>query len=510
MRRGSVRLLLAVLVSAGAAGAQTTTEAEADSLLQLYEESGTAPEEEIPLPECPSPGRGLRLGLDAGATRTRRWYRGTLRSGPWHLRAGRRESDTDARTDLSLTVEGDRVGAGFGRIALRGGAGLLLGGTGRNASPSASQGLAGGRSGWRAVAGEPSAGSLRGGACAVGIGWLDLRAAAGEGDRNGDLGGGGQTRQAVLRLVGRRMRAGLVWLDEDVGSGAGLSLSLDDGPVRGVAEYARWRPGPGAAPRAAWTTTFRIPGRALSVEAQLAVREPGFAPRPGRRPAALGADDRWGWALRGRGRLAGCAVSLMSALARGERELDDRPAVREVRRFEAVLSGRAADEVAWRLRVADRLETLRGWEARAAWLPAAEASARRVTRLSLRGDGRVGDLGWRAALEATGVSTRDADGEDTRGWRRRLVLRCDRDLGGGLGLRLNQVWAWGEPVDLVSVEVPAPGFLRPRHWGRRERERSLGLCWRGRGWRLSAAYALWDESDGGAGSEVLARLVRGP
>ena len=50
------------------------------------------------------------------------------------------------------------------------------------------------------------------------------------------------------------------------------------------------------------------------------------------------------------------------------------------------------------------------------------------------------------------------------------------------------------------------GFARPRHWGRRDGERSLGLCWRGPTWRLSAAIALWERDDGGLGHEVLAGL----
>lgn len=509
MRRGIAAALLLAAAAMAKAGA-ADREAEADSLLVLYEEAGYAPGDGEPLTEASSSSVVRRVRVDSGATPSARWFRLDAERGAWRLGIGHRVGRDAVRTDLSLSAEGDHVGVGTGRLALRGGAGLLLGGTGRSASPAAGQGLRGGRSGWRAVGGEPSAGSLRGTGLVLRGGPCEVFAVAGEADRDGRLGGGGRTRQALLRIGGRRARASVALLSEEAGEGVGLGVAVDGPRLDGVAELALWRPSPDAPPRRAWGATVGLGGRHLRGEAQLAVREPGFAPRPGRRPAVLGADDRWGGALRVRGHVAGAAIAALTARSRGERRIDGFPAAAEIRRFELVAAGRGADGTAWRARVADRAETVRGWAGRAPWLPAAEISTRRTTRISLRADGRAGPYAWRAAAGATGVSRRLADGDDSRGWRRRVVLRLDRELGGGASLRLNQVWAWGDDVDLVSVEVPVPGLLRPRHWGHRDRERSLGLDWRGRGWRLSVAAAAWDGPDGASGTEVLARLTRRP
>lgn len=484
-------------------------EVAADSLLIHYEETGLAPDVEVLPPVVATPWTGPRARFDAGVTPTTGWTRVGLVGGCWRLEAGRRLSAGGERTDLYLVREGDRIGTGIGRLALRGGAGLLLGGAGRSSAPSAGQSLRGGSAGWRTVRGEPSAGSLRGVVLALTSGGLTVQAVTGEGDRNGRLGGGGRTRQARLRLGGSRAAGSLLLLSEAAGEGVGVGVELGDARLDGVAEAAFWRPAPSALVRRAWTVHAALGGRALRLEAQAAVREAGFAPRPGRRPAVLGADDRRGWALRARGRRDGVAVALLLASARGEREIDDLPAYCDRTRRELLVSGRVGG-VAWRARAADRVETVHGWSDRAPWLPAAEISARRTTRFDLRAAGTHGLLAWRVATGATGVSRRVAGDPSDAGWRRRLALRVDRPLGGGLTLRLNQVWAWGESVDLVSVEAPAPGLLRPRHWGRRDRERSLGLAWRVGGWRLTVAAAAWEGPADAGGAEVLARLVYAP
>jgi len=199
----------------------------------------------------------------------------------------------------------------------------------------------------------------------------------------------------------------------------------------------------------------------------------------------------------------------MAGASQSSRRVDDFPATANVRRLELVLLGGDPRRVGWRGRLADKAETVRGWSGRLPWLPPAEISSRRETRISARLSGHAGTLGVCVAAGAAGVSRGLADGTAAAGWRTLVSLRVDGRLGPGLELDLNQVWAWGAPVDLVSVEVPVAGFARPRHWGRRDGERSLGICWRGPTWRISAAVSVWEVTGASLAHEVLVGLQWG-
>jgi hypothetical protein len=252
--------------------------------------------------------------------------------------------------------------------------------------------------------------------------------------------------------------------------------------------------------------TASLNGPGLDVQGQLALRGPGYDPPSGARPQSLPVDGRCGWALRVLWRGAGVRGRAMAAGARAAREVGGFPATADVGRLELVLQGGEPRQVDWRVRASRKVETVLGWAERLPWLPPARVSARHETRLSARLTARHEALGLRAAAAAAGLSRQDAAGVADTGWRSLASLRADLRLGRGLELRLNQVWSWGAPVDLVSVEVPAAGLVRPRHWGRRAGERSLGVAWRGPAWRVAAAFCVREDEDGGLEGEALVAL----
>ncbi len=486
-------------------------EVAADSLIVLLEEQAWTSDTdigEVEITNTPGLWGPVTTWLDAGATPSTKWCRGGAAGSYWRLGLGRRLGRDEARTDVYLVTDGLRGAVGVGRLTLRTAAGLLVGGAGRAGPPSASRSLLSGRAGWRPFTGGPEPGALTGLVVKGQNGGLEVTMAAGERDRRGYVGGGGETRVGALVFGPDQRRTSVTWVRDSDGEGWSFGLSSSGAKARFLSEAAAWRAVDAETYRLSWIVSAAVDGRALGVEGQLSVREAGYDPQGGARPQVLSSDGRWGWAVRGRWRGPGISCKALMASSRGTRDIGDFPATVDVRRIELVVSGGSARAWSWRGRVAEKAETVLGWSNRQPWLAPAEVSSRRVTRLSLRVSGSAGETSIRMTAGGVGVSRRDDSGEVESGWRQRAALRIDRLVGAGVRLRFNQVWAWGEAVDLVSVEVPTPGFMRPRHWGRRDRERSLGVCWRGGGWRLSAAVAAWDVADEGSEMEVLVGLNR--
>ncbi|MBC8423490.1 hypothetical protein H8E07_05155 [bacterium] len=500
-------LFVLVLLSASAAAQTARTDAAVDSLSALLEDLAWAPRDDMPILEADTPWRlPVAWSLEGGTTPAARWCRVGAAGGAWRLRALRRHANDETRTAWHAAITtrtGDLVA---GQLSLHAGCGQLLGAAGGAGPPSASRSLAAGGEGWRPYAGRPQQRSFTGATGVLDLRGWELLLGGGERDLNGRRGEGGRTRFAVLSGRNASLSTALAVARDEAGAGGSLAVGVAGADARCRAELCGWAPPGVSTPRWAAVVTAALHGTVLEVEGQLAVRDQGHAPAAGVRPQALPADGRRGWALRARWQGPGVRCGVMVAGALCERRVGDFPAAADVRRLELVLQGGAPRRVSWRGRLSVRSETVTGWSERLPWLPPALVSSRRETRLSARVSGDAASVRVRAAAGAAGLAKRLADGTATSGWRAMVSLRTDARLGSGLELRFNQVWAWGEPVDLVSVEVPAAGFARPRHWGRRAAERSLGVGWQGAAWRLSAAVCLWDVADGGHAHEVLAGL----
>jgi len=502
----------AVLVTTSVRAEVSQQDVVADSLVVVLEEQGWASSPDgISLEAEGIPGRWAPASwrLDTGATPTVRWLRVGAGGVAWRLGGVHRIAEDEDRTAWHATLAGSLGDAGLGSLSLHAGSGLLIGAAGRGGAPSASRSLGAGRPGWRAYGGRPESRSFAGAAGRLCVGGWDLLLAAGERDRGGRRGGGGATEMVMLGR--RRGRHGVVVAAVRDTGGVGGSLGVDLRAAGATlrAEVAAWSPDRSQDPRWAWVATSSVRSGAIDLEGQLAACDPGYAPLSGVRPSVLPGEDSRGGALRLRWRGRAMRGAALFAAARMHRWVDDFPATADIGRLELVLSGRDPEGIDWRGRVATRSETIRGWSERLPWLPPAEISARRETRISARLTVESGAVSARMAAGAAGVSKRSADGPADAGWRSLVSLRADLRPAPGLEFRINQVWAWGAPVDLVSVEVPAAGFARPRHWGRRDRERSLGLGWRGPTWRFSAAVSVWEIAGSGLAHEVLVGLRLG-
>ncbi len=486
-------------------------DARADSLTVLLEEQGwsaDAQSDDLDAPVEPGLWDSLATWLNMGVTPNARWSRAGVSGAAWRAGAGWRHGGDQTRTDVFFASGWTRGGVGAGRLTLRAASGLLAGGAGRSGPPSASGSLMAGRAGWRPFTGSPVPAALTGLALEGRLGSLETSVVSGERDRKGLPGGGGQVHMITMALGTDHRLASLARVQDRDGEGWSIGASVNGSAARFRTEAAIWRPTGAQAFRSTWIASIAVRAGALGFEGQVAARESGFAPAGGARPQVLTSDGRRGWALRGRWRGPGVLCKTLLASARGSRVIDDFPATSNTRRYEVVLSGGSSRGVAWRGRLAGKSETVNGWSVRQSWLPAAEITSRSVTRLSARVTGAVGETRVRATASGVGLTRIGGAEENRDGWRRLIALRIERSLGAHVALRFNQVWAWGEPVDLVSVEVPASGFMRPRHWGHRDRERSVGVCWRGRQWRLSAAIAAWDVVGEGPETEVVAGLSR--
>ncbi|MDO9171413.1 MAG: hypothetical protein Q7W29_06235, partial [bacterium] len=228
----------------------------------------------------------------------------------------------------------------------------------------------------------------------------------------------------------------------------------------------------------------------------VAAVQPGPSPAAGQRPAALTDADGRGWLLRLQRR--GGAVALIAALGAAEHEgwSEGSPRLTSVRRWSLELESREVEssEVAvgdarrrWGASLSGRSQTQRGWAGRMPWLPPARQAMQDTWRAAAWVEAGTGDwrgrLGWRTVrVHERGVEPAAADDRSA------LSLSVGASPAAGWGWRFVQVWAWGGEADLLSVETPAPGLVLPRHWGRWQDERTLGVHWR-RGGAAAAACA---------------------
>ena len=187
-----------------------------------------------------------------------------------------------------------------------------------------------------------------------------------------------------------------------------------------------------------------------------------------------------GWALRGSGSFpGGPRVGLL--LTRAERR-DRYPGPETRNLVELFVAGRNRAgltwELTWRLDRRIRKVWKDGWP----WLPPEARPGLRRATLGLTLGRAVGPSLWRCGLRSLAV-----DGATTSG-RRTLVSVQGRGVWGRhASWRGGYTLAWGDPVDLVSVLVPAPGRVVPRHWGRWRSETWLGLGLSQGPWRLAGS-----------------------
>jgi len=433
-------------------------------------------------------------------------------SGRW--RGGLRTTATGARWDLGrrdgrgeLRLRGgDRTatsggvawragGAGVlvGDLALHAGSGLLLSGAGRWAGLSTPGGDQGGvRAGLHAGTAERRA--LRGGIATLRAGpgelfaWRGRARDAGAATRSG----------AALACVGARGRATLVVATEAAGRGGSLSAAWTSGGLSLSGESSVWAAQADGSRRTAWAVAGRWrAARRATVEAQVAAVQPGPSPAAGQRPAALTDADGRGWLLRLQRR--GRAVALTAAMGAAEHDgwSEGSPRLTAVRRWSLELESREVESPdaagggtrrRWGASLSGRSQTQRGWAGRMPWLPPARQAVQDTWRAAAWVEAGTGDwrgrLGWRTVrVHERGVEPAAADDRSA------LSLSVGASPTAGWGWRFIQVWAWGGEADLLSVETPAPGLVLPRHWGRWQDERTLGVHWRRGGVAAAAAAA---------------------
>ncbi len=437
--------------------------------------------------------------LGGGAGRWRGAARLTATGGRWDL--GRRDGHSEVRLrggDRTAMSGGASLEAGgarvlVGDVGLHAGYGLLLSGAGRWAGLSSPGGGQGGiQAGLHAGAAERRA--LRGVVAALNAGPGEIIAWRG---RARDAGTGVRTGVALAH-AGARGHTALAFMTEAAGRGGSLSAVWTGGADAGgdhaggalalSGESSVWSERAGGPRRTAWAVSGRWrAGRRASAEVQVAVAQPGSAPRSAQRPAALTADVGRGWLIRLQRRRE--SLSLVAAYGVAEQDgwSEGAPRLTAVRRWSLDADGGDARR-RWGASLSGRSVVQRGWAGRMPWLPSAGESAQDTWRAASWVEAGSGP--WQSRLVWRTVRTVVHDGtvagDDDRS---AVSLSLGAAPPVGWGWRFVQVWAWGGGADLVSVEAPAPGLLLPRHWGRWRDERTLGVHWRRAGAQASVCAA---------------------
>ncbi len=473
-----------------------------DETLALFAEDlaagGISPEDIADADAAPAPpdghsgevfGTESRFASIGGAT-TRR-LRGSLEAGGILCRYRGASSDDSDRAVLALERRGGMIALGAGGMGMEHGFGLIAAAPGRWRSLAAASGLGAGRQGWTPYASGRDRRALVGAAVGLsGRGW-DLQTVVGEGD---DPDGDPEREDARLVRLSRRGRISVAMLLGSTASGSGGSFHVEarSEGIDCAAECARWRPRGAETAGGAWAAhAGRRRGRLL-VEALAAAADPGFAPPLGRRPAVLLDEAGRGWGLRAAAGLGrGNRISALAADAWLRESAAAGCEVSRRQRLEIAAAGAPVADLRFSGRFRWDTERTTARLPEAPWLPPGIVVLRRETRFSLKAEWRP--EGGAARLTVSSLGRRDerreGDGLPAFGLRRTMAaIRAECGLGAGLILRGAMAWAWGDEVDLVTAAAPAPGILRPRHWGRWSAETSLGMDWRRGGRRLSVAF----------------------
>jgi len=279
------------------------------------------------------------------------------------------------------------------------------------------------------------------------------------------------------------------------GSARGISLAFRAQPAWGELhlESACWRRQTAQPLASAVAANLRFVAPRWQLEGQLGAAFSGTALFLGQRPAALPAWSGWGWLLRADIRL-GRSNRIQALVGRGlaREPRATGPRSRENHRLEVVLVSRLHTDIRLRARVRWQGHGDHGWQQHSPWLPPAlyaESSSRLL----------VFDLERTWPQLRLLVSVRDLEQAKTTeiptSASSRHLLTCNLiwQLNPRWRVRFGRGLAWGAPLDLLTVAVPAPGIVTPRHWGGWDSETSLGCeCrWLGMQWQGGGA---WRES----------------
>lgn len=362
-----------------------------------------------------------------------------LQQGAWQM-GGRWRQQDPAPEGLAwgrLDVGGQTFGTGA--VGYQHGFGLLSAAAGARTRLDASSTLLPRRAGWRTTLSTAAGSRLEAIWCDVGRDQARLQGALGR-----DL--DGEPAHLVAFSLGRSGGLRGLWLRRGRQTGASASLVMGHAAWRLIAEAARWdRSGSAVAALLVWRRAgWRLEGQAAWSRASKAM--PGAA-----RPASLWGWRGHGWAIRASGRphdLARVDV-LLSVRERTDADVV-RPDVTTRSRTEVALTGRR-----WRLRWRHDEDAVTSWLVEAPWLPPTRGVPQAVRWLaaSIRHPLPAGQLllDWRRR-------------QDGRGARHLAAVGWRRDLG-TLRVQIRGQMAWGDPVDLVSLSVPARGIYLVQHWG---------------------------------------------
>lgn len=381
--------------------------------------------------------------------------------------AGRWQDDRNGRRLVGwLAVEHPAVAAGVGAGGLRHGGGLVSASAGSRSSLDATSNLLAPAPGWRGTRSVSASDRLQ-------LGWVRTRRGP-----LGAFGGHGTDDDGVAVRVARAAwsradrEVAVLWL-ERAGRRA-LSVSLDQagGGWRATAEAARWGQGNAAVLVAASARRGSWRGQFQAAIASAADDMPGS-----RRPACLLGWYGHGWALRLQGRpwiRVGLSGLLAWSLARDPRRLPGDE--RERWRAELVWSASTPERGRWQLRGRIDQQRERAWSPDRPWLPAEPSASPALIALAATHERPAAGGRWRVAWR---WRQKDAAARHlvTTTWRRTL---------GGVRFGVGWQAAWGEPVDLVSLDVPVAGYYLVQHWGGWRSGHWLGMEGTGRwGWQLA-------------------------
>ncbi|MFH1842760.1 MAG: hypothetical protein ABIF77_06095 [bacterium] len=427
---------------------------------------------------CRDGTAGSRLG----------WVR--FSHGPWSG-AGRTRLDLENRRQRGgyLAWVQDSVRIRLGGTGLQHGLGLLFAAPGRWRSRSATARLASGGTGAVAYSGTDDPRAVWGIATELHLADWRLTTLWGRPDgRSAD-----EAESIQLIQLSRFLTEGEVSVAAGRrGVAQGISLAFRSQPEWGELrlETACWRQEATKPLASAAAVNLRFVAKRWQLEGQISSACSGQTPFLGQRPAALPAWWGWGWLLRGEIRLDRSS-RVQALVGRGvEREpTANGPRSRESHRLELVLVTRLRPGVRLLARVRWQGRGDRGWQQRSPWLPPAlyADSSRRLMVMDL-------ERTW-PQLRLL-VSVRDQGQQEATeiplGTTSRHLLTCSLvwKANESWRWRFGRGWAWGAPLDLLTVAVPAPGIVTPRHWGGWDSETSLGCeCrWRDILWQGGVAF----------------------
>lgn len=372
-----------------------------------------------------------------------------------------------------LAAERPALAAGFGAGGFRHGGGLVSASAGSRSSLDATGNLLAPAPGWRGTSSLSATDHVR-------LGWARARRGAlGAFGGHGVDGDGESVGLARAAWSGADRELAVLWLERAGRQAVSVSLDHEGTGWQATAEAARWGRGNTAvlvaasASRGAWRGQF-----------QTAIASAADAMPGSRRPACLLGWYGRGWALRVQGRpwaRVGLSGLLAWSLARDPRRLPGDE--RERWRAELVWSSGTPQRGRWQLRGRIDQQRQRSWPPGMPWRPAERSSSPPLVAVAASHEHPLAGGHWRVGWR---LRQKDAAA-------RHLVAATWRRMLGPVRVGVGWQAAWGEPVDLVSLDVPVSGYYLVQHWGGWRGGHWLGVEGRGRwGWQLAV---VWRQPD---------------